>query len=476
MRWLFDRLSREVSGMTPMHMPGHKRNTALAAYLKLLGADRDITEIPGFDKLHDPQGILREAMARAAGVFQAEHTFFLVNGSTVGMLAAVRTLTRPGEGILLARNSHLSAYNAVSLNQLNPAFIYPEVSEDWQISASLSPQALEAAIQGRPDARVLVVTSPSYEGVMSDLPALTRLAQKKGIRVIVDEAHGAHLGLHPPFPKGALDAGADVVIQSLHKTLPSLTQTALIHVKDADLAREVQRQLSVFETTSPSYLLLASIEGCVRLIEEQGEALFAAWGEALEAFHQLALKLRHLRVAGYGQQRGHLPQNAWGLDPGKLYISTLTADLTGPQLASWLRGRWRIEPELAAPQGVLAMTGLGDTAKTLTRLGEALVAIDRDLGPAPQKKAALSLPRAKQALPLHQAERASVRPLALSEAAGEICGEQLSVYPPGVPVLVPGEVVSAEAIRFIQAAEASGSSLLHSRSPKAGQVAVVADA
>ncbi|NLG57738.1 MAG: aminotransferase class I/II-fold pyridoxal phosphate-dependent enzyme, partial [Clostridiales bacterium] len=177
MRWLFDRLSREVSGMTPMHMPGHKRNTALAAYLKLLGADRDITEIPGFDKLHDPQGILREAMARAAGVFQAEHTFFLVNGSTVGMLAAVRALTRPGEGILLARNSHLSAYNAVSLNQLNPAFIYPEVSEDWQISASLSPQALEAAIQGRPDARVLVVTSPSYEGVMSDLPALTRLAQ-----------------------------------------------------------------------------------------------------------------------------------------------------------------------------------------------------------------------------------------------------------------------------------------------------------
>jgi len=148
MRWLFDRLSREVSGMTPMHMPGHKRNTALAAYLKLLGADRDITEIPGFDKLHDPQGILREAMARAAGVFQAEHTFFLVNGSTVGMLAAVRTLTRPGEGILLARNSHLSAYNAVSLNQLNPAFIYPEVSEDWRFPLPFRPRPLRRPSRG----------------------------------------------------------------------------------------------------------------------------------------------------------------------------------------------------------------------------------------------------------------------------------------------------------------------------------------
>ena len=146
MKALFDLLAAAGSGRTPMHMPGHKRNTALAAYLKSLGADRDITEIPGFDNLHAPRGILKEAMAKAAGVFQAEHTFFLVNGRTVGMLAAVRALARPGDGILLARNSHLCAYNAVSLNGLDPEYIYPGLSQEWQITASLSPRAVEEAI------------------------------------------------------------------------------------------------------------------------------------------------------------------------------------------------------------------------------------------------------------------------------------------------------------------------------------------
>ncbi|MDD4080903.1 MAG: aminotransferase class I/II-fold pyridoxal phosphate-dependent enzyme [Eubacteriales bacterium] len=476
MRSLFDLLSEALPGITPMHMPGHKRNAALAEFLKHLGADMDITEIPGFDNLHAPHGILKEAMARAAGVFQAGHTFFLVNGSTVGVLAAVRALTRPGESILMARNSHLCAYNAVTLNQLNPEFIYPGISQDWQITASLTPEAVEEALFKRPDAKALLITSPTYEGVLSDVAAITRLAHGHGIPVIVDEAHGAHLGLHPLFPDGAVKAGADIVIQSLHKTLPSLTQTALAHVRGEALAREMQRQLGVFETTSPSYLLLASIDGCAGLIREQGDELFKVWGKALAAFDRLALRLDHLEVMGHGRHYGKLPQNAWDLDPGKLYISTSFANLTGPDLARRLREEWRIEPEMAAPQGVLAMTGMGDSMDTLTRLGEALIGIDQQLKPAEGHKAAYPLPKAICAMPMHLAERAPFELLGTENAAGRVCAEQLTVYPPGIPVLVPGEVISPEAAGFITAAREAGAALLCTRSRGEGLAAVLKDA
>ena len=459
-----------------MHMPGHKRNTALAPYLKKLAADIDITEILGFDHLHAPGGILKEAMARAARVFRAEHTFFLVNGSSLGMLAAIRAATRPGDAILMARNCHLSAYNAVSLNQLKPTYIYPEVNEDYQINASLSPQAVEEAIYQRQDAKVLVITNPTYEGVLSDLSAIIDLAHQEGLTVIVDEAHGAHLGLNPLFPSGAVRAGADIVVQSLHKTLPSLTQTALAHVRTPALAQEMQRQLSVFETTSPSFLLLASIDGCAKLLQEEGDQLFAAWAKALGAFDTMAQELKCLKVLGYGQERGRVLTDVWGLEPSKLYISTLAADISGPELAGILRRSWHIEPEMIAPQGVLAMTGMGDTVATLTRLGEALLDIDRNLNPVEQLEPSFTVPRAQSAMPMQTAERAPYQLVPAEEAVGRVIAERLIVYPPGVPVLVPGEVISPQVVRYVLASMEADNTILHSRSDRAELIAVLRDA
>ncbi|HUM60323.1 MAG TPA: aminotransferase class V-fold PLP-dependent enzyme, partial [Clostridia bacterium] len=259
----------------PMHMPGHKRNPRLAPYLNALAAQLDITEIKGFDHLHAASGILQEAMDGAAEVFGARNTFFLVNGSTVGILSAIRAVTAPGDSIIMARNCHKSVYNALALNNLGPYFIYPQTNLRYQIAASISLESVQNAIAQHQDARVLVITCPTYKGVISDLPAIVSHAHRHGLTVIVDEAHGSHLGFTPYFPKSAIAAGADIVIHSLHKTLPSLTQTALAHVRTPALASEMQRQLAVFETTSPSFLLLASIDGCVRLLRERGEELFA---------------------------------------------------------------------------------------------------------------------------------------------------------------------------------------------------------
>jgi len=460
----------------PMHMPGHKRNIHLAPYLQTLAAHLDITEIKGFDHLHAAEGVLKDAMDLAAEVFGAGYTFFLVNGSTVGLLSAIRAVTAPGDSILMARNCHKSVYNALAINNLRPYFIYPQTNLRYQINASMSVESIERAIAQHRDARVLILTCPTYEGVMSNLPAIISLAHRHGLTVIVDEAHGPHLGFSPEFPSGALSAGADIVIHSLHKTLPSLTQTALAHVRTPALANEMQRQLAIFETTSPSFLLLASIDGCVRLLRDRKEELFRGWAEALEAFHQKALGLEHLRVLGYGKERGLALDNVFGLEPSKIFISTINTNISGYELAEILRDRHQTEPEMITPQGVLAMTGMGDTVETLSRLGDALLEIDQTLKPASSVKLPMMAPRVQSKVPIATAERAPFICLPIEETEGYVMAETIVVYPPGIPVVVPGELMNGQAISYLLAAREARNTILRTRSDVDGQVAVLRDA
>ncbi len=472
---LLELLQESCAVTLPMHMPGHKRNILLAPYLKRLSADIDITEILGFDHLHAASGVLKDAMDNAAQVFGANHTFFLVNGSTVGILAAIRALTSPGDSVLMARNCHRSVYHALALNNLKPYFIYPMTNLKFQVMASLSVRKIESAIAQHRDARVLIITCPTYEGVTSDLPAIISLAHRHGLMVMVDEAHGSHLGFHPYFPKSALSAGADIVIQSLHKTMPSLTQTALAHVRTPALANEMQRQLSVFETTSPSFLLLASIDACVRLIRDRGDELFSDWQKSLEAFDRKVMGLKHLRVMGYGKQRGKPMDNVFGLEPSKLYVSTINSNINGYELAGILRTEHTTEPEMITPQGILAMTGMGDTVATLERFGDILLAVDRKLSPAKSVKVPLMAPQVQSAVPLSKAERAPFFCLDIADSVGWTMAENITVYPPGIPVVVPGEVMNEQAVRYLLAAREAGNTILRSRSDLDGQVAVLRD-
>lgn len=473
---LLEQLQESCPVTLPMHMPGHKRNPDLAPYLNALAAEVDITEIKGFDHLHAASGILQESMDLAAKVFGAQHSFYLVNGSTVGILAALRAVTLPGDAILMARNCHRSVYHALAINGLKPNFIYPMTNQRYQIMASISLRSVEVAIAQHANARVLVITCPTYEGVISDLPAIIDLAHRKGITVVVDEAHGSHLGFSPHFPSGAVAAGADIVIQSLHKTLPSLTQTAIAHVHSPALAHEMRRQLSVFETTSPSYLLLSSIDGCVRLLRDRAPELFNNWYLALEAFHEKALGLKRLRVLGYGHERGIRLENVYGLEPSKLFVSTLNTNIKGQDLAQILRDEYQTEPEMVNPQGVLCMTGMGDTKHTLSRLGDMLLEIDKRLTASRAGKVSLMAPKVQSAVPLANAERAPFYVVPFEEAVDCVSAENVTVYPPGIPVVVPGEVISSQVVRFLQLAMEAGNTILRSRSDLDGQVAILRDA
>ena len=413
----------QQQNILPMHMPGHKRNPEVAPYLNCLSQQCDITEIEGFDNLHGAQGILKEAMEHASKMFHSDRSRFLVNGSTCGILAGIRALTKRGDQILVARNCHKSVFHAIEICGLQPVFILPPFMETG-IFGSLLPQQVEEKLKEYPEIRLVVVTSPTYEGVISDIASICTIAHQRNIPVLVDEAHGAHLDFHPYFSGGAVKAGADVVVQSLHKTLPSLTQTAILHTTGSRVnEKRLDHELSVFETSSPSYLLLASIDGCIGQLQEEH---FAAWEHALKLFYQATTSLKNLNILQKNKEQ-------FLRDPSKIVILSKN----GIRLGEELRKR-RIEPELIAPSFVLTMTGMGDTPKTLQALADALLEID-DLAfhKAKEEPFVPRLPRLVM-LPEHALEQ-EFKLVPPNEAGGRISAEYVWAYPPGIPLLIPGE-------------------------------------
>ena len=328
---------------------------------------------------------------------------------------------------------------------------------------SVTPALLEEAIRQAPDARLLVLTCPEYQGQMHDLPALVRTAHAAGLQVLVDAAHGAHLGLSPLFPEGAVSSGADIVVHSLHKTMPSLTQTGLAHAASESVASLLGEQLAVFQTSSPSYLRMASIDGCLRLVEEQGTALFSAWRDRLRRFHEKARGLRRLRILGAAPVPG-----LYGWDPGKILISTAWAGISGYQLLEKLRDGCGIELEMAGPHDALAMSGMGDGAEALDVLAEALLQVDEGLD-ASAPPDFPPLPDAERVFLPQDALGRPWQAVPLSRAEGRVAAEYALAYPPGAPLLMPGEKVSGAAAVLLSRSRG----ILTTRSRERGTLAVL---
>ena len=454
------------AGYLSLHMPGHKEAAGLAPYLAALGAELDITELPGFDDLHDAEGILKESMDRAARLWHSRASLFQVNGSTGALLAAVRAATRRGDTVVMARHCHKSVYHAVELCGLEPVYLLPPVEEDFGVTGSVTPELVEAALAERPGATLVVYPSPTYDGVLSDTAGICAAAHAHGAAVLVDEAHGAHLGLSPELPPNAMQAGADLAAASLHKLLPSLTQTAILHVGGrGPTVAEVTRQAGIFQSSSPSYLLMASMDGCVRLLEERGPALFAAWAARLRDFDRRARGLRHLRLLGHGAEAGRRYGGLWGLDPSKILISTRGSALTGVALMEVLRRDHRIELEMAMDHYAVAMTGLGTGDDMPQRLAEALLAVDAQYGPAPGGARPIPavgpLPPRRCGLEEAARGRSGLGPLA--EAVGKIAAEHLWAYPRGIPLVTPGEEVTQDLVRTVERLHRAGVRLIGTR-------------
>lgn len=457
---LIEKLKRYAdSDCYPFHMPGHKRRGDIFPFPNPY--DIDITEIEGFDNLHRPEGILKASMSRAAGIYGSDFTYYLVNGSTCGILSAICACVKPGETFLMARNSHKAAYHAVFINNLNPVYAYPEIWGEYRLSGGIDPAQAERILEKEKGIRAVYLTSPTYEGMVSDVEKIASLAHKYGIPLIVDEAHGAHLSFGgDAFPKSALDCGADLVVQSLHKTLPSLTQTAVLHLKSRLIRPEqIERYLSLFQSSSPSYVLLSSIDSCVAFMEREGRERIKEFGERLKRW-EAATDFKRLSLVPFKKP---LPQGTAGRDPSKLVISTLKAGISGTALARILRERYHLEPELACEGHVLLMASFMDREEGLTRLAAALSEIDGTLQikgvKIPAEKGARCLTcceRTIRCMSIFDAGHAPCGEVPLEDAAGCVSGGFLTVYPPGVPAVVPGELITKELADLLQANKEAG--------------------
>ena len=452
--------------MLPMHMPGHKRKET--AYLRALSVLQDITEIPGFDQLHQARGILRQSMETAAKVFGAAYSRYLVNGSTGGILAGMYALYQPDTAILLARNCHMSAYHGAELLRAKVEYIQPQFDSKLGIFTAISPDAVRDAIQKSDTPSLLVLPSPTYEGIVSDLDAICDLAHRNHIAVLVDAAHGAHFGFHPAFPANPVASGADIVVESLHKTLPSLTGTAIAHIANQDICIRFDHAWELFETSSPSYLLLSSLDGCVHYLTDEGQAAIAQWAALLQWFRAEAKKLQHLVI--YDQE--DFP-GAYAFDPSKLLLGTRKALGMGAALYERLRIDFHIEPEMHTLQTVLFMTSPMDTRNDYQRLLDALFALDAALIYHLPPVDSIPLPPAATVYTAWDAIHRKAEPCAIAKAQGRICGEYIYTYPPGCPICVPGERVTEQTIDYFTRSEHFGVTRKHSRARQNNEIIVL---
>lgn len=488
METLFEQLKNYGgSGIYPYHMPGHKRR-ALGKMPEAL-AELDITEVEGFDNLHQPEGILKEMQQYAAAAYGAAETYYLVGGSTCGILSAVSAAI-PREGkLLIVRNCHKSVFHAAYLRRLRLSYLYPGRLPDVGIPEAATARQVQEALDREQGIQGILIVSPTYEGRIAEVEEIARIAHSRGIPLIVDEAHGAHLGFHPAFYQGSSRAGADLVVTSVHKTLPAMTQAALLHVNGALVDRRILRRfLRIYQSSSPSYVLMASIDNALRLAMEE-EILFR---QMIENWNRMLENLSQCRSLNIWPPAS-LPPREYQTrqDIGKLVISVQGTGITGQELYRELLESYDLQMEMACDSYVLAMFTVADTSQGYERLTEALLDLDSRIRQPEGRQRSQAEPGARlpaqiRGMPgflegVERAERAITEaeqkaqppkssdsiPFAecwdlpvewtpLGDAVGRYAGEFINIYPPGIPILVPGERLEEAHLELIEQYLADG--------------------
>ncbi|MDO4326685.1 MAG: aminotransferase class I/II-fold pyridoxal phosphate-dependent enzyme [bacterium] len=495
------------SDFYPLHMPGHKRQIfemPMKQFKNPFGID--ITEIEGFDNLHHAEGILKSCMEHAAKVYGTEKTYFLVNGSSCGILAAVSACTAPGQSFLMARNCHKSVYHGVFLRNLKAEYIYPQIFEKLWIQGGILADSVDNCLtqmeeRGNCPSAVLIV-SPTYDGLVSDVRGIAEAVHRHGSILIVDEAHGAHFPFSFAFPESAISMGADVVIQSLHKTLPSMTQTAVLHVCSdrVDLGM-LEYFLQIYQSSSPSYVFMAAMDTCIRYMERSGEKKLEELRKNLDWFYERVQHLRKIQVIR-GQRELVEKCGIVDVDCSKILIYMGKTGKNGAWLADRMREEYHMELEMVQEQYGLALMSLMDTKRGFERLAAALCELDAeilkeekeekqgsDVGlrkqyeengckgeewyPEEKVTAGTEIATAEIVCTIQEAVYSKKRCILWKDALGEISGEFVYVYPPGIPILAPGERISENILNQVRKAALAGLPLQGMRDREGRQIEVI---
>ncbi|GIQ68290.1 aminotransferase class V-fold PLP-dependent enzyme [Xylanibacillus composti] len=452
---LFDALVRHAErNPIQFHIPGHKKGAGMdEAFRRFIGDNAlsiDLINIAPLDDLHNPGGVIREAQELAAQAFGADHTYFSVQGTSGAIMTMIMTVCEPGDKIIVPRNVHKSVMSAIIFAGAKPVFISPAMDERLGIAHGITLRAVKRALKLHPDAKAVLVINPTYFGVCTNLKEIVDTVHQHGMPVLVDEAHGVHIHFHEQLPLSAMQAGADMAATSVHKLGGSLTQSSVLNVREGLInPKRVQSIISMLTTTSTSYLLLASLDAARRHLVMNGRALA---DRAIRMANEAREQINNIpNLYCFGREiLGS--EAAYDYDPTKLTIHVRKLGITGYEVENWLRKEYNIEVELSDMYNILCLITPGDDEQTVQLLIRALTRLSAELQKQHDSgEIMIKTPEIPHlSLSPRDAFYADTEVIPLREAAGRIIAEFIMVYPPGIPILLPGEVVTQDNIDYIE--------------------------
>lgn len=450
-------LQYKTENVYPLHTPGHKGGRGMEPLLRQELGDSilmDVSLMSELDDIHEPESYIKNAQALAAATYGSDACFWAVNGTSQAIHAMLMTALKPGEKLLLPRNAHRSVAGGLILGGIEAAYLQPEYNEEFGLQMQISPQAVAKALTSDSSIKAVLLTSPNYYGIAADVQSIAKICHQHGAVLLVDEAHGPHLGFSRLLPPSALQCGADACAQSTHKILGAMTQCSMLHVqgKHLDLQKAAD-VMSILTTTSPNYLLMASLDAARAQVQTRGKEMAEASVAAALKLRTLCKKYTGLKVLEAGDCSNLL------LDSTKVTVNFAAWGYTGVEAGELLR-QAKVAVELVDAQNVLFLVTYADTGKdydqALIRIDEVLKYMEQHKKTPQKNPAAQPVPVTKAVLPLRKVFYAEKKAVPLAQAAGCICGEQISFYPPGIPALLPGEEITAELVAYCAAMKTLG--------------------
>lgn len=436
------------------HIPGHKKGTGIDPEFREYIGDNalaiDLINIGPLDDLHQPKGIIKEAQDLAAEAFGADKTFFSVQGTSGAIMTMVMAVCGPGEKIIVPRNVHKSVMSAIVFSGATPIFIHPEIDENLGISHGITTDSVARALEQHPDAKGVLVINPTYFGISADLKRIVEIAHSYNVPVLVDEAHGVHIHFHEELPLSAMQAGADLAATSVHKLGGSMTQSSILNMKgNLVSSKRVQSILSMLTTTSTSYILLASLDVARKRLATEGKELIDKTIALAQSMRKHINEIEHLYCVG---EEILETEAAYGYDPTKLIISVRDLGLSGFDVEMWLREKYNIEVEMSDLYNILCIITPGDTEKEADILITALSELSAERHELSERlNAQVLLPDIPVlALSPRDAFYAETELIPFDESEGRIIAEFIMVYPPGIPIFIPGEIITKENLLYIK--------------------------
>jgi arginine decarboxylase len=472
---VFDAVKKYVNDKTiPFHVPGHKQGRGLPEFCDFIGKNTmaiDLTCLPDTDNICNPKGVIAEAEALAAEAFGADKAFFLVNGTTNGIQAMIMSVCKPGDKIILPRNAHKSAFGGLILSGATPIYVRPEMDMEYGISTGVSVEVLRETLEQHPDAKGVFIINPNYYGTASNLIDIVELAHSYGVPVLVDEAHGAHLHLSEKLPVSAMEAGADIAASSTHKLIGSMTQSSILLMKSKLVSpQRVKSVLNITQTTSPSYVLLSSLDVARKQIALYGKEMIARTLELAAKARQEISKINGIKLF---QPQENTP-GCEKYDITKITINVKDLGLSGYDMERILRNEYRIQVELADLYNVIFLVTLADNEETINYLINSCKQIAKGRQSEKIVKFAPSWPAIPpMSVTPRDAMYGETRKIHLTEAVGEISAEMIMAYPPGIPLVCPGEYISQEIIDYVQVLKSENADLQGTEDPRVDYIKVL---